>query len=82
MVDCPESALDRIRSDSQTKWSGGRFRNLQESTKEKDKDSAFYRDYYGRELWREKLADSVIEQVNKRLDRNLAEKFGYRVLND
>lgn len=80
LVEDPESAVDRIRRDSGVDWSGGRFQNLEESTKEKSKDASFYRRYYGEERWREKLSPQVIGLVNERLDRELMKTFGYRLI--
>ena len=81
LVADPAAALEKIRRDSKVEWSGSDFQDLRQSTKEKGKDSSFYRRYYGEELWREQLTPHVIELVNERLDPALMAKFGYRVLN-
>ncbi len=80
LVEDPQSAVDRIRRDSGVDWRGGRFQNLEESTKEKSKDTSFYRRYYGEELWREELSGQVIRLVNERLDRELIQTFAYHLI--
>ncbi|MEO1377476.1 MAG: hypothetical protein AAFW70_24995, partial [Cyanobacteria bacterium J06635_10] len=56
------------------------FRNYEKSTKEKTKDSNFYRDYYLKERWREKLSKSSISLINERLDEELMHVFRYEKL--
>ena len=80
LVADPAAALKKIKADSADEWSGSDFQDLQQSTKEKGKDSSFYRRYYGEELWREQLNPRVIGLINERLDPALMALFGYRIL--
>ncbi len=76
----PALALEKVRLAGADTWVRGRFENLPESTKEKGKDSSYYRDYYGNERWRSRLTDEDIAMVNARLDLELMAELGYRVL--
>jgi len=76
----PAAAMDTIRRDSNCEWRSASFENLSESTKERGKDSAFYRDYYLNERWKEYLTPVQIELTNQRLDHGLVERLGYRIL--
>ena len=59
------------------------FRDVERSTKKRpDKNSDYYRDYYGRELWRDSLSLGALEALNKELDQSLMAKFGYEVIHD
>lgn len=57
-----------------------KFRNYEKSTKEKTKDANFYRDYYLKERWKEKLSESSISLINERLDEDLMHVFRYEKL--
>lgn len=57
------------------------FVNFDESTKYESRDSQYYRDYYTNDRWRSELSDSAIEIINRHLDKNLMEHFGYEYLN-
>lgn len=80
LVADPAAELDKLRRATGSNWTQGRFENLAESTKEKDKDSAYYLDYYGNERWRSKLSDEAIALINTRLSHTLMTEFGYRLL--
>lgn len=57
------------------------FQNHHEATKsEEGRDHAYYRDYYGRELWREKLTPELAGLINRHLDLDLCRRLGYEVL--
>ena len=56
------------------------FVNFYESTKELGKDNNYYKDYYGKELWKSKLSKPDIEFINSKLDRNVVEFFNYELL--
>lgn len=56
------------------------FANYERSTKDQSRDSAYYRDYYLNERWREKLSSSAIKLINQSLDKELVRHFDYRVL--
>jgi hypothetical protein len=58
------------------------FRDYAESTKDSDKDSNYYRDYYLNERWKSKLSAEAIALVNERLDGGLMDHFGYAWLTE
>ncbi|MBO6806800.1 hypothetical protein [Thalassospira sp.] len=51
------------------------FQELTKSTKEAGKDSAYYRNYYTKEIWRQEFPD--IEKVQLPYESELFEFFGY-----
>jgi len=57
------------------------FTNYERSTKDKTKDSNYYRDYYLQEKWRENLSNKAIEIINRSVDREVMEFFGYQLIN-
>jgi hypothetical protein len=56
------------------------FKNREKSTKEKDKDFSFYREYYLEEKWREKISQNAIMLISEGLDDNVMQYFGYEKL--
>jgi hypothetical protein len=48
------------------------------STKDRSKDHAYYRDYYGQEKWLSEISPSALEIANPLLDWGVAGTFGYR----
>ncbi|MCP4550824.1 MAG: hypothetical protein GY834_02020 [Bacteroidetes bacterium] len=56
------------------------FINYERSTKNKSKDSVYYRDYYLSEKWRENLSRDAITIINESIDKDLMVHFGYSVL--
>lgn len=56
------------------------FKNREKSTKEKDKDFSFYREYYLEEKWKEKLSREAISLINERLDDEVISYFNYEKL--
>lgn len=52
------------------------FEPLLKSTKESDKDAAYYKNYYDNELWREKLGGDA-ERASARIDWTVFSDFGY-----
>jgi hypothetical protein len=60
---------------------GGPFQNHHVATKsEEGRDHQYYRDYYGRELWKEKLSPELVGLINRHLDLDLCRRLGYEVL--
>jgi len=57
-----------------------KFINYEPSTKIKSKDSAYYRDYYLSEKWRENLSKDAIAIINESIDEGLMTHFGYKRL--
>lgn len=56
------------------------FINYEQSTKDKKKNGAYYRDYYLSEKWRNKLSPKAIEIINETVDKGLMNHFGYQLL--
>lgn len=54
--------------------------NFNKSTKDSDKNSNYYKDYYGNEKWRLKLEENHISIINTHLDNYLLERFNYSML--
>ena len=54
------------------------FKNINRSTKGDKKDFDFYKKYYLDELWKDKLSDKAIYIINKILDEDILEYFGYK----
>ena len=52
------------------------FKELTNSTKSSAKNLHYYREYYGREAWKDEMG-SAYEAVCERFPRSLAESFGY-----
>lgn len=57
------------------------FINYEKSTKDKSKNSTYYRDYYLNEKWRDSLSIDAIKIINDYVDKQLMSYFGYAVLN-
>jgi hypothetical protein len=75
----PERAVARIASAWGIDWKASRFRNLEQSTKERNEKSfSYYQDYYLQRRWREELSSGRLDLVNRYLDPHLMETFGYR----
>ncbi len=55
------------------------FINYERSTKNKSKDSEYYRDYYLSEKWRENISKEAISIINDSIDKELMAHFGYNV---
>lgn len=53
------------------------FESLKASTKESSKDSAYYKDYYGNERWREDLDPQSTARIVAEIDWSLAESLQY-----
>jgi hypothetical protein len=80
LIEKPEAVISKICD----KFSIGRlttqFVNYNESTKEKNKNYHYYRDYYSEERWRDELSQDAIDLINTFVDKNLMLKFNYKVL--
>tara|TARA_R110001592_G_scaffold246427_1_gene508247 strand:+ start:75074 stop:75826 length:753 start_codon:yes stop_codon:yes gene_type:complete len=76
----PEAIVDKVSARFSVGKKSDKFINFERSTKDKSKDSNYYRDYYLNERWREKLSDQAITMINDRVDKDLMAHFGYQVL--
>lgn len=76
----PKAVIDKISGQfSITKLSSD-FINFEKSTKDKSKDSNYYRDYYLNEKWRDKLSKEAISIINESLNKTIMNAFGYELL--
>lgn len=80
LINEPGQSLELLSKNFAYKWKVSRFKNREHSTKEKDKDLNFYRDYYLNEKWKEKLSSGLISIINDQLDDNLMKYFNYQKL--
>ncbi|MEA1989604.1 MAG: hypothetical protein U9N57_10440 [Pseudomonadota bacterium] len=76
----PEKIIKDIATHFNIPFKNELFQNYERSTKDKSKDSAYYKDFYLNERWREKLTPIEISIINEFVDRSLMEFFGYQVI--
>ena len=76
----PGQVLELISRSFSYTWKVQQFENYDHSTKEEDKNSDFYRDYYLNEKWKEKLSPRSKSIINDQLDDNLMKYFNYQKL--
>jgi len=77
LLENPQVTLEKIAERFSYQWKNGEFVNFNDSTKEKSKDFAFYRDYYLEENWKTELSPRSIEIINSLLDGQVMDYFGY-----
>lgn len=75
-----ESVLNDISDKFSINKKSENFVNYEKSTKNKNRDSGYYRDYYLNEKWREKLSADAIGIINESLDKQLMSQYGYSVI--
>jgi hypothetical protein len=80
IFDDPQQVLRRISDKFDIDYRSSTFLNFDESTKYESKDSDYYRDYYVNERWRKNLTDQSIAIINRYLDREVMNRFGYQYL--
>ncbi len=76
----PEGIIEQISRQFSISRKSESFVNYERSTKDKSKDSKFYRDYYLKEKWRDDLTSEAIAIINENVDKELMSHFGYKVL--
>jgi hypothetical protein len=76
----PEETIELISQEFSLNAKLPDFKNREKSTKEKDKDFSFYREYYLEEKWREKISQNAIMLISEGLDDNVMQYFGYEKL--
>jgi hypothetical protein len=76
----PEAIIQNMSQRYSIERKSESFVNHEASTKDKSKDSAYYREYYLSEKWRENLSNEAIAIINESVDKELMSYFGYRVL--
>ena len=76
----PKGAVEAIRNSTSCDWKHNAFTNIDRSTKNGEEDFTFYRKYYLKEQWQEKLSPRSIELINERLNDEILEAFQYEKL--
>lgn len=76
----PKAIIDKISNHFSVKKLSDKFINYDRSTKDKDKDSNWYRDYYLNEKWQDEITSDAIAIINETVDKKLMSYFGYSVL--
>ena len=76
----PQGIIQRISQEYSVERKTEIFVNYERSTKDSSKDSAYYRDYYLSERWRDKLSNEAIAIINQSVDKGLMAYFRYKVL--
>lgn len=76
----PEAIINRVCEKFLIEKKSNKFVDYEKSTKSSNQDSAYYRDYYLNEKWRDKISDQSIDIINKALDKGLMDHFNYQIL--
>lgn len=76
----PELVINQISELHSIERKTDKFIHYERSTKEKGKDSTYYRDYYLSEKWRDNLSNEAISIINESIDKELMSHFGYSLL--
>lgn len=80
LFEAPQAIIDEISQRFDIPYKLDQFKNYERSTKEKSKDSSYYKDYYLNERWRSKLTPEAIKLINESLDQTLLDEFGYQLI--
>lgn len=78
----PLETLQKIEDEFQLRRLNLDLQNYERSTKDGDRDASYYRDHYLKERWRSKLSRQAVQIINQHLDAELANRFGYQVLDE
>jgi hypothetical protein len=76
----PEKVIEKIIDFCGCGKQKSYFTNVRESTKEDSKNYSYYRDYYLKEKWREKLSEQSIKIINKHLDPEVLKFYNYSLI--
>lgn len=76
----PEAIIQQISQEHLIERKSDKFINYESSTKDNNKDSSYYRDYYLSETWRESLSNEAVAIINESVDKELMSHFGYSLL--
>jgi hypothetical protein len=77
VIEEPQQVIETISQQFSIEKKSAKFVNYERSTKDKNKDNDFYRDYYLNEKWRHEISASEISIINETLDKELMSHFGY-----
>jgi hypothetical protein len=76
----PERIIHLISSKLSIARLSENFVDYERSTKDKTRDTNYYRDYYLNERWKENLSTEAISIINDGIDKKLMMHFGYKFL--
>lgn len=80
MFEDPEAVINKIADQFSISKLSNKFVNYERSTKDKNKDSNYYRDYYLNERWRDDMSKNTLSLINKSVDQKIMSHFGYKIL--
>lgn len=76
----PDTTIRRIADAFNIRRLTDKFLDYERSTKDRSKDSNYYRDYYANEKWREQLSKAAIDTINANIDKDLLRHYGYELI--
>jgi hypothetical protein len=80
VLSSPKNVIELISEASGCKWKNNEFVNQEQSTKEGEKNYAYYLNYYLKEKWKDDLSQSTIQLINEQLDDGVMNYFKYEKL--
>jgi hypothetical protein len=80
LLKSPQETLEEVRTTFNLKPRRAVFKNREESTKEKDKNFSYYKNYYLGEEWKKALSPSAIRLISERLDPEMMSECRYEIL--
>jgi len=76
----PDSFIIALSDWCRLPMRAARVRGVHDSTKESNKDYAWYVDYYLNERWRENLSHEAVRAINQSVDASLMRELGYELM--
>lgn len=80
IISAPGQVIDQISHIFSIEKKSEKFLDMKRSTKDANKDSDFYLDYYLNEKWKSEISSREIALINGYLDRELMEHFDYKII--
>lgn len=80
LLNNPAKILDNISNKFNIQKKENYFINIEMSTKDKNKDYLFYKDYYLNEKWKTLLSKKAISIINDQIDKDLMDIYGYEII--
>ncbi|WP_282026694.1 hypothetical protein [Limimaricola cinnabarinus] len=83
IINFEEFAIDQDNSTSSLRKSlesrSSSFKPLETSTKDKNKNSNYYKIYYGKEMWRQEISGKSMDAIRKSIDWEACKGIGYSI---
>jgi hypothetical protein len=76
----PKSIIESLSKNFNIKMKSAFFLDHILSTKDRNKDQAYYKDYYLNEKWQSELTNEHIKLINRQVDQHLMAFFKYKML--